>query len=117
MMESNDSPEIPDRGETSEEPGLPSVLLSFLNNSSESNELNKAGIPAHNYGGCVLQTHLGTQSFKPELSSFRRWSYKGVFPFIHALLCKPVLSRTHTPSSDCCPLLFLFLSLPLLVIS
>ena len=26
-MESNDSPEIPDRGEASEEPGLPSLQL------------------------------------------------------------------------------------------
>ena len=32
-MESNDSPEIPDRGETSEEPGLPlGPLLEKINN-------------------------------------------------------------------------------------
>ena len=65
-MESNDSPEIPDRGETSDIPGLPSGVVSIENmlllstvafNQSSSLGMKKITLIVSNIYNCNFYSH------------------------------------------------------------
>ena len=77
-MESNDSPEIPDRGETSDIPGLPSWGLQkkvdSLKDIVDSLKLKTtfSGVPLRLMKRIMSKKGMATRSYHPALKAFAR---------------------------------------------